>query len=94
MLKLTLVKRLFVGNIPFRLTEDELRAWFQEAGVAAESVTIARERDSGRSRGFAFVDISDTDFDTAIRSCHGKEINGRALVVTEAKPSPSRQQRS
>lgn len=90
MLKLTIVKRLFVGNIPFRLTEDELRAWFQEAGVAPESVTIARERDTGRSRGFAFVDVSDTDFETAVRTCHGKELNGRAIAVTEARPGPGR----
>ena len=88
------MKRLFVGNIPFRLTEDELRALFQEAGVAAETVTIARERDSGRSRGFAFVDIADADFETAIRSCHGKEIQGRAIVVTESRPNPGREQRS
>ena len=94
MLKLTIVKRLFVGNIPFRLTEDELRAWFQQAGVATETITIARERDTSRSRGFAFVDISDTDFETAIRSCNGKEIQGRAIVVTEARPSPGREQRS
>jgi len=79
--------RLYVGNLPFKATENDLQDFFQEAGVTVDTVTVVKDKFSGEPRGFGFVEITNNeDGETAIRSCNGKEFMGRALVVNEARP--------
>jgi len=80
------VKKIFVGNFSFSTTEAELREMFQPFG-AIESVTVVTDRDTGRSRGFAFVEMpNNSEADAAIAALNGKEAGGRALTVNEARP--------
>src|SRR5262245_20754764 len=80
-----MTKKLYVGNLSFQTTESELDGLFAQVG-AVESVTIIDERDTGRSKGFGFVVMGDEDADKAIERFNGKEFNGRALTVNEARP--------
>jgi len=80
-----MTKKIYVGNLPFATTEDDLSALFQEVGPV-ESVSIISDRDTGRSKGFAFVAMNDADADKAIAKFHGQDFNGRALTVNEARP--------
>ena len=85
------MKTLYVGNLPFQATEDELRDWFANAGVTVSSVQVIRDRFSGNPRGFGFVEIgSDAEADKAVQMLNGKEFLGRALVVNEARPRMER----
>ncbi|MGB5035574.1 MAG: RNA-binding protein, partial [Blastocatellia bacterium] len=78
--------RLYVGNLPFKITEAELSDLFSQCGVV-DSVRIITDRDTGRSRGFAFVEFaSKTEGEAAIQKFAGMEFAGRALTVNEAKP--------
>ena len=82
------MKNLFVGNLPFSATEDELRDLFSAFGEI-QQVRIMTDRDTGRSRGFAFVEIADDEAAAkAISDLNGKELGGRALTVNEARPKP------
>ena len=82
-------KKLFVGNLPFSTTEDELRDLFAIHG-AVESVKIVRDQASGRSRGFGFVELEDPDAATKAREAiDGSELAGRTLKVDEAHGRPS-----
>jgi len=84
------MKKLFVGNIPHTTTEAELRTLFEPHG-AIQQVSIVTERDTGRSRGFAFVEMTDSgEAEKAIAALNGKELGGRALNVNEAKPKTER----
>jgi cold-inducible RNA-binding protein len=78
-------KKIYVGNLSFRTTEDELAELFQQIGPI-ESATIITDRDTGRSKGFGFVSMSDEDADKAIEAYNGKDLGGRALTVNEARP--------
>lgn len=79
--------RLYVGNVPYQATEADLERLFSEAGVMVDNVNLIRDRESGQSRGFAFVEIeNDEDARRAIRACDGKDFLGRNLVVNEARP--------
>ena len=78
--------RLYVGNLPFKANESDLESFFSQAGVAINQVSIMRDKFSGEARGFGFVDVADTDGETVVRSCSGKEFMGRALVINEARP--------
>lgn len=81
------MKKLYVGNLPYQATEAQLEAWFHQAGITLEAVTIIRDRFSGESRGFAFVEItSDEEAGRAIAACNGQDFLGRNLVVNEARP--------
>ncbi len=83
--------RLFVGNLSFGVTEDQLRTLVEEGGRQVTSVTIVVGRDTGRPRGFGFVEMgSDTDAEAAIRSLNGRDLGGRALTVNEARERPPR----
>jgi len=78
--------KLFVGNIPFSATEDELRALFEEVGQV-ENVKIIMDKFSGRSRGFGFVEMPNNDeSNTAIERLNNADFSGRKLIVNEAKP--------
>ena len=78
--------RIYVGNLPFDATEEQLRTLFSEGGRQVESVDIVTDRDTGRSRGFGFVEMANQgDATAAINSLNGKELGGRALTVNEAR---------
>jgi RNA recognition motif-containing protein len=82
--------RLYVGNIPFSTTEQDLQDLFGTAGQVA-SVNVVRDMATGRARGFAFVEMaSDADAQNAITQLHGRDMGGRSLTVNEAKPRPER----
>jgi cold-inducible RNA-binding protein len=84
------MKSIFVGNLDFSVTEDQLRSLFEGHG-AVERVTIMTDRDTGRSRGFAFVEMGNSgEADQAINTLNGTNLNGRALNVNEARPKPAR----
>ena len=84
------MKKLFVGNIPHNTTEAELRTLFEPHG-GVEQVSIVTDRDTGRSRGFAFVEMRDSgEAEKAIVALNGKELGGRALNVNEARPKTER----
>ncbi len=84
------VNRLFVGNMPFRMSQDELLDLFAQAGGVA-SVHIPTDRESGRPRGFGFVEMDDAGArDKAIQMFNGYSVEGRALVVNEARPREPR----
>ena len=77
---------IFVGNLSFKTTQEELQAAFSNYGVV-ERVSIVTDRDSGQPRGFAFVEMSDSGAaQTAIAKLNGAELDGRALSVNEARP--------
>jgi cold-inducible RNA-binding protein len=81
--------RIFVGNLSYQTTEDQLADLFAEAGPV-ESVSIVTDRDTGRSRGFAFVEMDTAAANAAIEKFNGVELNGRAINVNEARPRPER----
>ena len=81
-------KKLYVENLSFETTETDLRNMFGEIGQV-ESVQIITDRDTGRSKGFGFVEMQEGD-DKAIAEMNGKDFNGRALTVNEARPMASR----
>jgi len=82
--------RLFVGNLPFRMSRDELFDLFAQAGEVT-SVHIPTDRETGRSRGFGFVEMDDPGvMDQAIQMFNGYSVSGRALVVNQARPREQR----
>ena len=84
------MKNIFVGNLDYDTTEDDLRTMFEAHGPV-EGVRIMTDRDTGRSRGFAFVEMTnDPDADRAIAELNGAALRGRALNVNEARPKPDR----
>lgn len=86
--------RLYVGNLPFTVSEQDLEEIFAQVGTV-ESTSIVTDRDTGRSRGFAFVEMETQEAaDAAIQNFHGRELDGRALTVNEARPRESRPPRS
>lgn len=86
--------KLFVGNLPYKATEADIEAFFVEAGIHVDSVSILRDRFSGEARGFGFVEINDDAIATqAVEACNGRALMGRALVVNEARP-PERRERT
>jgi RNA recognition motif-containing protein len=85
---MTMSKNLYVGNLSFNTTSDDLRQAFSQHGSVA-SATVVTDRETGRARGFGFVEMSDGG-DAAIQALHGAELQGRALTVNEARPRPER----
>ena len=84
------MKKIFVGNLAFSASEEEVRSLFEVHG-AVESVSIVTDRDTGRSRGFAFVEMPDDDeAEQAIAALNGTDMGGRKLNVNEARPKVDR----
>src|SRR5262245_8937522 len=85
--------RLYVGNLPFSISEAEVEEMFRQIGVV-ESTNLVTDRDTGRSRGFAFVEMDSREAaeaaEAAIATLNGREIDGRALTVNEARPRENR----
>ncbi len=79
-------KRLYVGNIPYQTSEEQLRSLFEDAGGTVAEVKIVTDRETGRPRGFAFVELeTDAQADAAVDALNGKAFGGRPLTVSEAK---------
>lgn len=84
-------KKLYVGNLPFSATEQDLQSKFSALG-AVDSAKIIMDRDTGRSKGFGFVEMSDDGAaDTAINTLNGADFSGRAMIVSEARPQAPRE---
>jgi len=83
-------KKLYVGNLPFSATDDSLKALFEQAGTV-ESAKIIMDRETGRCKGFGFVEMStDAEADEAVNKLNNADFEGRALKVAEAKPQAPR----
>ena len=79
------MKKIYVGNLPFSATEDEVRSEFSEFGNVI-SVALINDRETGRPRGFGFVEMGDVEALAAIQALDGKDMGGRSLRVNEARP--------
>ena len=81
------MKKLYVGNLPFQATEEDVGNWFTQVGVSPSNITLVRDRFSGQPRGFGFVEVtSDDDAGRAIQALNGHDFMGRNVVVNEARP--------
>jgi RNA recognition motif-containing protein len=78
------VTKLFVGNLPFSATEQSVRALFEPHGTI-ESIALINDRETGRPRGFGFIEMSSADASSAMQALNGKDFEGRALKVNEAQ---------
>ena len=79
--------KLFVGNLPFTATEDAVRNLFAPHGTV-EKVSLINDRDTGRPRGFGFLEMSSADASRAMQALNGKDFDGRALKINEAQDKP------
>jgi RNA recognition motif-containing protein len=82
-------KRIYVGNLPYTATEDEVRDLFSQYGEVA-SVSLVNDRETGRPRGFGFVEMPADGADEAISALDGKDMGGRQLRINEARPRENR----
>ncbi len=80
---------IFVGNLPFTVSEEDLRAVFEEYG-AVESAKLITDRETGRSRGFGFVEMENSNADTAIKALNETDLKGRNIKVNQAEPRKPR----
>jgi len=81
------VKKLYVGNLSFKATEEQLQELFAEAGAHPDTLTLLKDRFTGQPRGFGFAEFQDDgEAEKAIAALNGREFLGRALVVNEARP--------
>jgi len=87
-----MAKSLFVGNLPWTTTEDELKTKFEEH-VKVIVVRIVTDKFSGKSKGFGFVEVDDADMDKAISAMNGQKFGDRELVVNEARPKKEKSDR-
>jgi cold-inducible RNA-binding protein len=84
------LKNIFVGNLSFGATEDTVRSLFEQYGTV-ERVSIVTDRDTGRAKGFGFVEMTgDAEAERAISSLNGQELDGRNLTINEARPKEDR----
>ena len=84
-----MAKKIYVGNLPFSATDDEIRTLFGSHGDV-QSVSLITDRETGRPRGFGFVEMDDSGADAAIAALNGTDMDGRALKVNEARPRENR----
>jgi cold-inducible RNA-binding protein len=82
-----LMTKLYVGNLPFSATEEAVRNLFAAHGTV-EKVSLINDRDTGRPRGFGFVEMSDSDASRAMQAMNGQDMDGRALKINEAQDKP------
>ena len=88
------VSKLYVGNLDYNTTEDELRSHFEQKGIQSKSVTLIKDKYTGRAKGFGFVEVeSEEVIQKAIEALDGQELNGRKLTVNKAKPPKDRNDR-
>lgn len=79
--------KLYVGNLPFSATEDAVRTLFSSHGTV-EKVSLINDRETGRPRGFGFVEMSDADASRAMQALNGQDMDGRPLKINEAQDKP------
>ena len=79
--------KIYVGNLPFSADEAQVRQLFEQHGTV-ESVALINDRETGRPRGFGFVEMSNADASRAMQALNGKEMDGRALKINEAQDKP------
>ena len=85
------VSKLYVGNLDYNTTEDELKAHFEQKGVQVKSVTLIKDKYTGRAKGFGFVEVESEEMITkAVEALDGQELKGRKLTVNKAKPPRER----
>ncbi len=85
------VSKLYVGNLDFNTTEDELKSHFEEKGVQTKTVTLIKDKYTGRAKGFGFVEVeSEEVLQKAVEALDGQELNGRKLTVNKARPPKDR----
>lgn len=85
-----MAKKLYVGNLPFNVTDGDLQKVFGDHG-SVQSAQVIMDRDTGRSKGFGFVEMgSDQEAQAAVQALNGQDFNGRALTVNEARPREER----
>ncbi|MGH7237281.1 MAG: RNA recognition motif domain-containing protein [Candidatus Saccharimonadales bacterium] len=85
-----MAKKLYVGGLAYSVTDQDLEAFFAEQGKVV-SATVIKDRDSGQSKGFGFVEMAeDADAQNAINNLNEKELNGRSIMVNEARPKEDR----
>jgi RNA recognition motif-containing protein len=83
-------RKLYVGNLPYQTTEQDLEQLFSQAG-AVDTVRVMRDQATGRARGFAFVEMAtEADAENAVNTLHDQSYGGRNLTVNEARPQPAR----
>jgi len=83
-------RKLYVGNLPYQTTEQDLEELFSQAGTV-DTVRVMRDQATGRARGFAFVEMAtEADAENAVNTLHEKSFGGRNLTVNEARPQPAR----
>ena len=87
-----MTKSLFVGNLPWSVTEDELKGKFEEH-VKVTAVRLITDKMTGKAKGFGFVEVEDSEMDKAISSMNGQKIGDREIVVNEARPRAERSDR-
>ena len=88
-----MAKKLYVGGLPYKTSNDELKAHFEQAGAVLSAVIIM-DKMTGRSKGFGFVEMeNDADADKAVSMFHGQDFDGRNLTVNEARPMEERPKR-
>ena len=86
-------RKLYVGNLPYSASQETLQATFSQCGTV-DSATVITDRDTGRSKGFGFVEMaSDGEAQKAIQELNGTDLEGRSIVVNEARPKAPRQNR-
>ena len=78
-------KRIYVGNLPFRATEEQVRELFSQYGQV-DAVAMITDRETGKFRGFCFVEMGDSEADAAIKALNDYQMDGRALRINEAMP--------
>lgn len=88
-----MAKRIYVGNLSYDSTDADVRQLFEQHGTVI-NVDVLLDRDTGRSRGFGFVEMDDQEADRAIDALNGAELGGRSLRINEARPRPERSERS
>ena len=81
------MKKIYVGNLPFSATEDDVKELFGQHGTV-HSVALINDRETGRPRGFGFIEVDDDALSAMIQNLDGKEMDGRALRVNEAQDKP------
>lgn len=80
-----MTKTLYVGNLPWSATKEDLAALFADL-TQVKSSRIITDRNTGRSKGFGFIEVDDADIDRIIEAMNGKDVGGREIIVNEAKP--------
>ena len=81
-------RNVYVGNLPYRITDEEVRQVFAQNGREVVSVNLIIDRETGRPRGFGFVEVDDDAVQTMVQALDGKDLGGRALRVNEAQDRP------